>query len=564
MTGEDRIRASEMSDPERTIPLHQMAKTSSVTYRMLLAHLRSCEFIAAPERLEGSFRWAVDATDPSTEDDTTFQKNLIFICPAEYVEDFLSEVNLPLGSLIVVCSQDGSVPEGLPARSVVVRQEKEYLYYVKQIQGLFLALWLWEMELGHIAYSGDKRGQRGRLQKMANAGFRFAPEFLCITDTGFNLIAYSKNVPAPSTQYEALVEEGCYRKEMISFLRKEVLSKVGPRSSIVVCAPNDLCPYYSIHKPLFIDGAYVFHLTMVTKQTEGIEALKDFFAIMAAYFTALCTEFWNSHLEVESSCHKVLIGMIEKKVMSSRYINTQLEETLIPETNCFRLARYHIDYELSYDQSREALTSANDLFPNHCYPFMYHDDLIVLICSPTNNLAGISLKKTLNRTRTAMYEPYGLACALSQPFRSIQDIAFAYQQTDAAFRCERQLKAQYPDGYDGEGNFPIIPFEHTLQFILVDGSIDPEMYRIIFANSIVALLSEEDRKQSGEFTKLLWEYLCAECNATEVAKKLNMHRNTVVYHINKFEKRFDVSLDPPMVRHRLYLDFVHYFSQSAR
>lgn len=563
MTDDHEVRRTRPKDFNRTIPLHHMAKEATVTLNMLLAHLGPNAILSAPKRARGAYRWAVDITDPAVISDASFQEGLMFIGPADAISSFIETRNLPLGSLFIAITEEDEAPSHLPQRSLVIKGEQDYLHYVKRIQGLFLTLWLWEMELSHIVYEGEGHARRGKLQKVVDTQCFFAPEFVCITDTGFNLIAASKDIDPPAGPYTTLVTEGCYSPEQIAFLKREVLPRVGPRNTTVICEPDALCPFHTLHMPFFIDGAYLFHLTMVCREPELIRSREDIFSILSTHVAAICTEFWNGHLEVESSCHKILIRMLDNKNMNQDYIRTQLSATVIPNTDCFRLARYRINPELSFDRSREAIRAAVDLFPGHCYPFMYHDDLLVLICSPTNNLGGISLRKTLRRTTDLLFEPYGLVCALSQPFRYISDITFAYQQTSDAFRCERLLKAEYPAGYDGQGAFPAIPFEHTLQFMLVDGSIDPEMHGSVFANSIVQILDEEDRSQGGDFIGLLWEYLCTECNASDVAKKLNMHRNTVVYHINKFEKRFDLSLSLPMVRHRLYLDFVHHFAKNA-
>lgn len=546
---------------DRTLPLHRIAKVSSVTLSMIEDDLRSCKILQKPKSNRATYRWAVDISDPSTGSDTSFQEGLVFICTQPKLQEFLASHDLPQSSLFIVLVDGDEVPAILPARSLVIKREASYSHYVKRIQGLFFATWIWEMEMSHIAYEGEFRARRGKLQELIDSASQYAPYFICITDTGFNLVAYSSTIEPPTPEYKKLIEEGGYGRHEIERLKANVLMKAGPYSDCIVCPPDDLCPCTTIHMPLFIDRTYIFHLTMVCKDAASVDACKDMFKILSSYVKTICIEFWNTHLEVDSSCHKVLIKLIEGKAMSPHYLHTQLESTVIPKTSFFRLLRYPMSQDLSWDKSKRALQAAAELFPEHCYPFMYRDDLLVLICSPTNNLSGISLRKTLARTTKIMYEPFGLTCAMSQPFRKIIDIGNAYIQTGEALRCSEMLKMEYPEGYDGKGSFAIIPFEHTLQFSLMNPSTDPDILSCAFNNSIIEIIDDEDQEQGGDFVRLLWEYLCMECNATDVAKKLNRHRNTVVYHINKFEKRFDISLELPMVRQRLYLDFVHHFSK---
>ena len=545
---------------DRTVPLHQLARTASVTQSMLAAHLDPYDVVSSPRTSRAAYRWAVDVTDAAVAQDSCFGEDLVFMGPSQAVTHFVQAHRVAPGSLFVVIIGEDETATGLPPRSFIIRSDRDYAQYVKRIQGLFLATWLWETEMSHVVYGGGK-GERGKLQRLLNIEYPLAAEFTCVTDTGFNLISCSQEIEPPGDAYRFLKEEGCYRRDEIERLRRDVLPRVGPRNAIVVCEPDERCPLFTLHLPLFIDGVYLFHLTMACRDSRFLPAYRDAFSILGTYVTTVCTDFWNSHLETESACHKILIKLIEGKGVSREYANTQLDMTVIPRTEYFRLARYQINPSSSYERNREALAAAKELLPGHCYPFMYRDDLLVLLCSPTNNHAGVSLRRVLQRTTGTLFEPFGLVCAVSQPFRHIESIDAAYRQTLVAMSYEGPLREAYPKGYDGAGRFPLIPFEHTLQFPLVDGTLEQDMRRFAFARTLIDQIAEDDARQGSDLVRLLWAYLLAECNASEVAKRLSMHRNTVVYHINKFERRFDISLDAPMERHRLHLDFLDFFNR---
>jgi hypothetical protein len=50
-----------------------------------------------------------------------------------------------------------------------------------------------------------------------------------------------------------------------------------------------------------------------------------------------------------------------------------------------------------------------------------------------------------------------------------------------------------------------------------------------------------------------------ERNATAASKQLHMHRNTVLYHVEKIERRFSVSFDDLIMRTNLLVEFRMYF-----
>ena len=54
---------------------------------------------------------------------------------------------------------------------------------------------------------------------------------------------------------------------------------------------------------------------------------------------------------------------------------------------------------------------------------------------------------------------------------------------------------------------------------------------------------------------MVWVYLSHGRNATETAKRMHVHRNTVLYHLSRIEERFDISFDSPLLRSRIVLDY---------
>lgn len=77
-------------------------------------------------------------------------------------------------------------------------------------------------------------------------------------------------------------------------------------------------------------------------------------------------------------------------------------------------------------------------------------------------------------------------------------------------------------------------------------------------------LSEEDRGNGTNHLDIFWQYLICERNATMVADRLHMHRNTVLYRMDKIQKRFDLDLTDPNVREKMILDFKMFFFMSGQ
>ena len=84
---------------------------------------------------------------------------------------------------------------------------------------------------------------------------------------------------------------------------------------------------------------------------------------------------------------------------------------------------------------------------------------------------------------------------------------------------------------------------------------DNELITYSVSDGMLETLVAEDKASGSEIVKLLWTFLCHERNATAASKQLHMHRNTVLYHIEKIEKRFAIDLDDPIMRTNLLDEF---------
>lgn len=72
--------------------------------------------------------------------------------------------------------------------------------------------------------------------------------------------------------------------------------------------------------------------------------------------------------------------------------------------------------------------------------------------------------------------------------------------------------------------------------------------------ALIAMVMD-DKRTGGNLTDVLYEYLCCERNAALAAKRLYIHRNTMLYKIRKIEDIIGQSLDDPSLRERLLFSY---------
>lgn len=72
--------------------------------------------------------------------------------------------------------------------------------------------------------------------------------------------------------------------------------------------------------------------------------------------------------------------------------------------------------------------------------------------------------------------------------------------------------------------------------------------------ALIAMVMD-DKRTGGNLTDVLYEYLRCERNAALAAKRLYIHRNTMLYKIRKIEDVIGQSLDDPSLRERLLFSY---------
>ena len=309
----------------------------------------------------------------------------------------------------------------------------------------------------------------------------------------------------------------------------------------------------TLHYPIFIEGAYLFHVVMICNRG-SLETLRDLFSKFTRRVLAICSEFWRNTVNLEAPWHRALIGLINGDALTDEYLDVQLSATAIPASRQFRLLCFCFDSCKTYKERSKVVEVAKSLNNGDAYPFMYEDHLLVLYYSSSSEDAALSGRRIYADLGNHVFTPHGVACGASQVFFNIEDIPFAYRQALAAYSMRAPLKREL-ESLTGNAEIPCYPFEHVLKYyVLVEGR-DSDLVEFSFHGSILERLAEEDKIEDTSIIQMIWVYLNSGRNATETAKMVHVHRNTVLYHVSRLEKRFDISFDSPLLRSRMLLDF---------
>ena len=120
---------------------------------------------------------------------------------------------------------DGSQPPewiaagSLRNRVVAIRQNKRFYFYDSLLQSLFVNNLVWENEMDRVVYN------HGRIDRLISLSEETMGNFVCVTDTGYNLIAYSRGIEPPGEGFRHLVDNNCYDRCEVAEIEGKVLER---------------------------------------------------------------------------------------------------------------------------------------------------------------------------------------------------------------------------------------------------------------------------------------------------------------------------------------------------
>lgn len=132
---------------------------------------------------------------------------------------------------------------------------------------------------------------------------------------------------------------------------------------------------------------------------------------------------------------------------------------------------------------------------------------------------------------------HGLCCGVSQPLHDFFMLPSLYRMSSAALSIGRKKEENLPAYFFDEYILDYVFRRSTMEF-------PPE----VLCPYQLACIVDEDQRNGTDFVRILTEYLDNNMSIADTARKLFMHRNTLLYRLDRLKERLDMNLDDPDVR----------------
>lgn len=368
-----------------------------------------------------------------------------------------------------------------------------------------------------------------------------------ITDSAYNIVCSSRNSVDDIPYFRELLQRGYYSREDMNQIaghgyyedERRCIHPVLYDANDTICGyPFLLRTYKHNGTPYSFMGAYFLD----SKPTQQDIAL----------FTCIAQEL-DTYFRVNGIYEEGMLGtqqallddLIRPKQNTPEYFHERCAQLNIPYQGTFRLGLVQLVSSTQMLKLSHITKQLRALCPLANYGVFQYGSAVIILFRDWNNTDvksqstftedWNSLMTTLQQTQSYM--------GVSLLFSDMTKLSVAYQQALAAstIGCKHA-----PDS--STHFYSKYYLEDMLQHYSEAMPLEDT-----YTHYLDRLMDENTGACSN--IKLLYYYLCSERNISLTAKQVHMHRNSVIYRLQKIQDILALNLDDPDIRLRLMISF---------
>ena len=376
-----------------------------------------------------------------------------------------------------------------------------------------------------------------------------------MVDSGYNIVCSSDSVGdrlrLPGANAEAvahvdrLLAQGFYDKQELDQMAEHRYYNQGDKylTPVLSCPPNVCgCPLvvrsYHENNTFFAFITCYFYYGVPTLVQQRLfkllsDSLDDYFEI---------TDYYE---HVRPFHQQFIADLIRSSDNSNEdFYRDRCLRLHLPQSGNFRMGLIYVSPANSVRASHFALQLKAWCSMLNYGVFQYGSTVIILFVNWRNY--SVSESAELHKNWTSLLETIrnsGAYVGISLPFKHISEFSTAYHQ---AVSAAKQGRSAAPD-----------QLVYFFSKYYINDLLDcyAEHYPLSnLCTSYLENLSFSDRCGYSDLV-LLYYYITSERNISLTGKKMHMHRNSVIYRLQRINDTLDLDLDDPDVRLRLMLTF---------
>ena len=451
-----------------------------------------------------------------------------------YVGSIRTWNGYPESGCVLLAEDNCAIPENLGG-NVVVSGSITPEQLVWRMSEFFLKISEWYEDMLLVVAS-----QKG-VQEILTLSEKVIGNFISVSDSALALVAYTKNIIAADPIIEYLVENGYHSDDAYRRFKEGNRFELWLQADgLIVSTDRNIGVYDVVSKVFKYDRTYFMHAVMSCNNHARTPGLLELFSIMCDVLENIIRHSWNNEKFFSHNYNALIIDLIHRRGISDRQAVEKRAEIIGVDTNDEYIV---IVAEIEGSKAFPGRIAQDifSMFPR-IHIVHYEDKLLFLlhVKSVTHYIEATGMTAKLEE----YFEANGMLGGMSDVFRDILELKDAYDQAQIALtNCLR------------EGT--ITQFERVAAKCLVNTSEESmRLWSKSRCGKILLELHRSDMEKQQNNVPLLYAYLKNERRARETADEVHMHRNNVVYRMNRIEEAYGIDLNDPRIRLNLLLSYM--------
>lgn len=373
------------------------------------------------------------------------------------------------------------------------------------------------------------------IEKIISEASNMIDNPIIILDSSYKVIAHSKNKEITDILWIDNIKRGYCTYDYIAGLNNIKEIRESPDNSkpfYVTCFTSDIRRLVS---KIYLEGKFYGFLVSVESISPFNMLNHDLFEFLSNLIAVkVKMESCQNSISVNPS---IIIELIQKDIINEEFLNHRIKDTIFEKVGSYKIlcvdSSEYSNYHLTEDYLKNSL--------NRYIPFIfsvYYKKYIVMIID--NDRFNVLEKETNDKIKEFLNEN-SLTIGISSTFNLLIDLKKYYVQAKKAIFFSKKF-----------GSADRWTYYEDYKFHDMIESIDDKSKLYDFCNEKVKEILKYDKENDTNYLNTLYTYINCNKSPNKSAIKLFIHKNTVIYRINKIKDIFDIDLEDYIQEFSIY------------
>ncbi len=412
---------------------------------------------------------------------------------------------------------------------IVIQKNIDVVVLVNKISRLFSRFYKWNLEMERSLFNNEG------IQKLLDLSEDMLDNFIIIHDGSYKSRGYTTGIPIDDEVVQKLILNGYHPEETMKlFTQIGRIDEFEKNTGITVNDDYSTSKYIVVKKIFHSHNAIAMFVVMFCNHRKPSPGLLEIFQMLLDNIKFYIDRDYDDGKFAATKA--LLADLLDGKPINSTELSSRAKYVNLPTEGFFKLCVFDFDASFTLPV-RRLIYAISASFPSNIV-FAKKEQIIVLIQSGVHIAEDEwmnSIKEKVESAHSFML-PFNYLCGVSNTFTALEDCPIALKQAQKAITTAKSFR---------KSTDRVFNFESTVIYSLLLSEIGA--YKRLYSNSFISTvlnrIREYDADHSTNLYELLFFYLTNECKVSAVSSLMHMHRNTVLYHLERLECYLGISLD---------------------